>query len=48
MNWLTKNKIHIFTWWIFQEDKTEYNEEAARQKVDYDKAMEEYRWVFLI
>ena len=27
----------------FQEVKTEYNEEAARQKVDYDKAMEEYR-----
>jgi len=28
---------------LADEDKTEYNEEAARQKVDYDKAMEEYR-----
>lgn len=28
---------------LTDEDKTEYNEEAARQKVDYDKAMEEYR-----
>ena len=28
---------------FFQEDKKEYSEEAARQKADYEMAMEEYR-----